>query len=215
MFEHLLEVNDAEYTPEISGGARAFVAEEDADVGALIDGKVQTRDWLEKVAGSLDDDVIATAQEQASRETFHTLTSGMTVDDQKKALSDVTTPAAVQHLVGMLTAYDWAFVERAKELRGYCVAKIVEETTHPDAKIRLRALDMLGKVTEIGLFTERIEVRKAELSDAELDEEIKKRTERYMGLLRKVEAAPALDVEVTEVPEVAVEAIPDEPDTDA
>ena len=211
MFEHLLEASDAEFTPEISGGGASFTPEKDADVGALINGKTATRDWLEKVAGSLDDEVITSAQEQASQHTFNALTSGMTAKDQKRALADVTTPAAVQHLVGMLTAYDWAFVERAKELRGYCVAKLVEETTHPDAKIRLRSLELLGKVTEIGLFTERIEVRQAELSDEALDEEIKKRTERYMGLLRKVEGTPALDVEVTEVPE----SVPDEPDTNA
>jgi hypothetical protein len=55
------------------------------------------------------------------------------------------------------------------------VAKILEETDHPDARIRLKALEMLGKVTEVGLFTERIEIKKTELSDVELDERIKQK----------------------------------------
>ena len=38
----------------------------------------------------------------------------------------------------MLALYDWDFVEQAKELRGFVVAKILEETSHPDARIRLR-----------------------------------------------------------------------------
>ena len=81
----------------------------------------------------------------------------------------------MQHLVGMLTAYDWAFVEQAKELRGYAVAQILEEVKHPDARIRLKALDMLGKVTEVALFTERVEVKKAQMSDVELETRIKEK----------------------------------------
>jgi hypothetical protein len=65
----------------------------------------------------------------------------------------------------MLTAYDWAFVEQAKELRGYAVAQILEEVKHPDARIRLKALQMLGTVTEVALFTERVEVKKETMSD--------------------------------------------------
>lgn len=209
-----MTADEATFTPELLSGEGSFTPEKTAEVAELIDGKTQTRDWLEKVAGSLDEEVLNSAQQDASQQTFTALTTGMSAEDQKKALSNVTTPAAVQHLVGMLTAYDWAFVERAKELRGYCVAKIVEETTHPDAKIRLRALDMLGKVSEVGLFTERIEVRRVEMSDTELDEEIKARTERYMGLLRKVDNAAAVDAEVVEVGSNA-EAESREPATDA
>jgi hypothetical protein len=89
----------------------------------------------------------------------------------------------VQHLVGMLSAYDWEFMEQAKELRGYAVSQILEETKHPDAKIRLKALDMLGKVTEVALFTERVEVRKTQLSDSDLDAKIKEKLNRFMGVI--------------------------------
>jgi hypothetical protein len=61
------------------------------------------------------------------------------------------------------------------------VAKIVKETDHPDARIRLKALDMLGKVTEVALFTERVEVKKTDLSDEELEKRIKEKLGRYMG----------------------------------
>lgn len=75
----------------------------------------------------------------------------------------------------MLTAYDWQFVERAQEIRGYAVAQLIEETKHPDAKIRLRALELLGKVTEVALFTERMEVRNTSVTDAELDRKIQEK----------------------------------------
>ena len=83
----------------------------------------------------------------------------------------------------MLTAYDWAFVEQAKELRGYAVSQILEETKHPDAKVRLKALEMLGKVTEVALFTNRVEVKSAEMTNTELDQKIKDKLNRFMGVL--------------------------------
>ena len=42
---------------------------------------------------------------------------------------------------------------------------------------------MLGKVTEIGLFTEKIEIKKEELSDSELDLRIKEKLNRFMGVV--------------------------------
>jgi hypothetical protein len=83
----------------------------------------------------------------------------------------------------MLSAYDWEFVEQAKNLRGMAVAKILEETNHPDARIRLKALDMLGRITEVALFTERIEVKKTDMADHEIDAKIKEKLNRFMGVV--------------------------------
>jgi hypothetical protein len=109
----------------------------------------------------------------------------------------------------MLTAYDWEFVEQAKELRGYAVSQILEETKHPDAKIRLKALDMLGRVTEVALFTDRVEVKKADLSDAEIEAKIKEKINRFMQVTDVIDVAESQDV-VDEAPQNN-EPTPDEP----
>jgi hypothetical protein len=143
----------------------------------------------------LDDEEIETkADAQAARKSFASLVTGQSMANTQAALTQITTPAAVQHLVGMLTAYDWQFMEQAKELRGYAVAKILEETTHPDAKVRLKALDMLGKVTEVALFTERITVKKEEVSDLELETRIKDKLNRFMQVVDVVDVADVADV---------------------
>ena len=46
---------------------------------------------------------------------------------------------------------------------------------------------MLGRVTEVALFTERVEVKKAELSDEEIEAKIKAKLGKYMGAI-EVEA---------------------------
>ena len=104
----------------------------------------------------------------------------MLPDKQRNALVAIKVPEAVRHLTGMLTAYDWEFVNQAKELRGYAVAQIMEETKHPDAKIRLKALEMLGRVTEVALFTERVEIKKTDMTDEEIDRRIKDKLSRFM-----------------------------------
>lgn len=170
MLEHLLDANPDDFLPS-----------ESASPIVEVDAKYATAQ-----ADEADDAVIEAAQLEAARNSFSQLVVGSSVKQQKEALASVDTPAAVKHLVGMLTAYDWAFVTQAKELRGYAVAQILEETKHPDARLRLKALELLGKVTEVALFTERHEVKQTGMSDAELDEELKHRLERYMALERDI-----------------------------
>ena len=88
----------------------------------------------------------------------------------------------------MVTAYQWRFIEQAEQLRSMSVAKIVKETDHPDARIRLKALEMLGKVTEVALFTDRVQIKTDEISDEELDAKIKEKLSRYMGAVDIVDA---------------------------
>jgi hypothetical protein len=53
---------------------------------------------------------------------------------------------------------------------------------------------MLGRVTEVGLFTERIEVKRSDLSDTEIDQKIKDKLNRFMGV---TDAALIEDIEVS------------------
>lgn len=168
-------LEDAQFTPD-----------REASAAQIVDGKVQTADWLKEL-GVDDDGTTDAAQTKAATDAFFAMTAPLDAEKQKQALANVEIPKAVQHLVGMLTAYDWAFVEQAKHIRGYCIASLLEEVKHPDAKIRLRALELLGKVTEVALFTERVEVKKTELSDAELQTEIDKRMGDYMRLMKVVD----------------------------
>jgi hypothetical protein len=47
---------------------------------------------------------------------------------------------------------------------------------------------MLGKVTEVALFTDRVEVKKTEMTDEELASKIKDKLSRYMGKVDIVDA---------------------------
>jgi hypothetical protein len=159
-----------------------------SSVGVL-DAKIQTKDWMQALGAVDSDALVSEIDTKSAREAFANIVSASPEEITHTALAHVKTPAAVQHLVGMLTAYDWEFVHQAKELRGYAVAKLVEETQSPNANIRLKALGLLGKVTEVGLFTDKIEVKKEEMSDSELEQRIKEKLNRFMHIVDVVDVS--------------------------
>jgi len=177
MLEHLVHFN-----PEVSPPGD-YTPLDEAGPDALLAAKVATTSWLEEIGAPPDDEIEAEVEKAHARKAFGALTTNTTTLEQTAAIAALKTPEAVRHLTGMLSAYDWEFIEQAKELRGYTVAKLVEETQNTNANIRLKALALLGKVTEVGLFTEKIEVKNAPASDAELDARIKEKLNRFMGVV--------------------------------
>lgn len=181
LFEDLVQFNP-EPTP--SGNFKPI---DEMGPATVLDAQVATADWLEEIGAPPDEDAHAEATQKLARAAFTAMITDSDEGTQRKALTTLKTPEAVRHITGMLAAYDWEFVEQAKELRGYAVAQIFEETKHPDAKIRLKALEMLGKVTEVALFTERVEVKKAEMSDHELEAKIKEKLNKFMKVVDVVD----------------------------
>ncbi len=214
MLEHLVQFN-----PEVSPPG-PLTALDDASAEELLSAKIATSDWLEEIGAPPDEEVDAQIEKAHARKAFSALTTQTDTLEQKAAITALKTPEAVRHITGMLTAYDWEFIEQAKELRGYTVAKIVEETTNTNPNIRLKALQLLGKVTEVGLFTEQIQVKTAPASDAELDARIKEKLGKFMGVIDVVdvytepekldtsgESGAEIDENVTDIGEN-----PDQPD---
>lgn len=201
MLDHLVH-----FTPEITN-PDGFKELSEATSEELLAAQIKTADWLQELGAAKDEEVTSELQKESARNAFGALTSAQPTDIQHQALSQLKTPAAVRHLTGMLTAYDWEFVEQAKELRGYTVAKLLDETQNPNPHVRLKALQLLGKVTEVGLFTEKIEVKKTDLSDAEIEQRIKEKLSRFMGVVDVVDLGGAEEAEtITNTTEETTEA---------
>lgn len=183
MLDHLVH-----FEPEVTS-REGFVKLDDASPEDVLSAQVATEQWLAEL-GVDDDETVANQQQtQAARKAFNTVTTNADTTEQKASLAELKTPAAVRHLTGMLAAYDWQFIEMAQQLRGYTVAKILEETKSPNANVRLKALIALGKVTEVGLFTEQIEVKKVEMTDAEVEQRIKDKLAKFMGVIDVVDVS--------------------------
>ena len=182
VLEHLITADPSKFVPELmSEPPKSFIPEQKAAPNDLVDAKMRTAQLLESLQVPSDTETSREAQKSAAQRAFQALTLSTDTQKQREALEKVETPDTVKHLVGMLTAYDWAFVEQAQEIRGYTVSGIMKETLHHDAKVRLKAFELLGKVTEIALFTERIEVTHKQISDEELEQQLRAKLEKFVG----------------------------------
>ena len=195
MLEHLVQ-----FEPDITS-LEDFRELDDVSSGDVLSAQVATTEWLKELGVTADEKINREAQTTAAREAFNVVTTNVADAEQKAKLLQLKTPEAVRHITGMLTAYDWEFVEMAKELRGYTVAKLFEETQSLNANIRLKALGLLGKVTEVGLFTDKIEVKKLDLTEEEIDKKLKEKLAKFMG----VQDAEYTDIEEIDTSEKPVE----------
>ena len=176
MFEHLID-----FDPPVEDRDGVTPVEKLAPTD-VVNAQIKTADWLKAMGAKDDEEIKKDVDVKAAREAFTALTTAAPIQEQHSAITQIQAPQAVRHLTGMLTAYDWEFVQQAKELRGYAVAKILEECEHPTASIRLKALALLGKVTEVGLFTDKIEVKKTDLTEAEIDAKLKEKLAKFMDV---------------------------------
>ena len=187
--EHLVTASAADYTPELTSGSD-FDPLENLTPAQTLSSQHKTSQWLSQFDED-DEETLTQAQEEKTVDAFNALTTRD--PNAKQKLLELDLPEEIKSAVGMVTAYQWKFVEQAESLRSMAVSHIVKEIQHPDARIRLKALEMLGKVTEVALFTDRIAVKSEEVTDEELDARIKEKLGRYMG------AVDIVDVE--EIPE--------------
>jgi hypothetical protein len=181
MLNHL-----ADFEPDVTDPGD-FKPLKKAQPNEVLSAQYATADWLEQLGVTPDEEIVDGLETSSAREAFQAMVTVTDNEKKKEALVELKTPLAVRQLTGMLTAYDWEFVQQAKELRGYTVAKILEETTSNNPNIRLKALALLGKVTEVGLFTEKIEIKKNDMSDSELETRIKEKLNRFMQVVDVVD----------------------------
>jgi len=90
-------------------------------------------------------------------------------------------PGAIVQIGNILDEYGMQVVANAMHLRHYVTNKLVIHSDDKDPKISLRALELLGKVTDVGLFTEKSEITVRH----ETDEDLRNKLRDKLHSLRK------------------------------
>ena len=106
----------------------------------------------------------------------------ITVDDKEEALSIFleqptaplapTTSGAAKALERLLKRFDYNLTNSTNKMRQYVMFKLFELAENDDPRLSIKAIEMLGKVSEIGLFSTKIEVSSADKPTAELESEL-------------------------------------------
>jgi hypothetical protein len=120
-----------------------------------------------------------TTPDDFDHEKAHTLTT-MYASDPATASSAVSTreagsltPASIVLAGSILDEFGQIVVRDAQRIRHLVTNKLLLESDNPDPRIRLKALDLLGKISDVGLFTEKREVTHVHKSTDELRHELR------------------------------------------
>jgi hypothetical protein len=92
-----------------------------------------------------------------------------------------STPGAARVLEKLLKKFDYNLPNSSNQMRQYLVYKLFDWAENEDPKVSLKAVEMLGKVSEIGLFTTKLEVSTSERPTEELESDLTKLM-KTMGL---------------------------------
>jgi hypothetical protein len=131
------------------------------------------------------------------------LGGNVTIDDEdrSKARNVATGNAPLQiteenagtliQLEAILSEYDKGLLNAATRLRSYVTNKLLLETIDEDAKVRIKALELLGKISNVGLFSERIDINVTHRTVEEIDNELDNVLEKFLGPVERVDTETA------------------------
>ena len=98
-----------------------------------------------------------------------------------------TPPGAILKLEALLNEFDHEFLGANRRITNYVTNRLLEESIDEDPRIRLKALELLGKRKGVNLFSDQIEVTLKEKPTTEIESELTLLLEKYMGNAEIVE----------------------------
>ena len=111
------------------------------------------------------------------------------------------TPASIRLTSNILEEFNHSVVESSKQLRNLVTNKLVIESENPDPRVRMRALELLGKISDVGLFTEKSEVTITHQTTDDLKEKLRGKLAKLVNPPPPIEDAviiPNEDLNVAE-----------------
>lgn len=85
------------------------------------------------------------------------------------------TPAVLRETNNILSEWGRSVVDSAVTVRHLVTNKLVTETENPDPRVRLKALELLGKISDVGLFVEKSEVTITHQTTDDLKEKLRRK----------------------------------------
>lgn len=135
--------------------------------------------------------------------------------DKPNTPRHITSPSEAAAAHAIIKQYDFTAFQDALQARNFITNKLVKLADCGDPKLELKALELLGKHSDIGLFTERSEITITHTTSEALERSIKERVKRLLNTdvsdvpARLIDELDDLEVKKAEAPvqETAQEAV--------
>ena len=159
----------------------SLTAEEAKDLHARAQAAFNTVEFL--TANGMQLPTITPADKKEARQQFF---------EAPTANKEISSAAAII-LKGMLDEYDVEVVRNAAQVRNYVKMRLLMLTGSDKESTQLKALELLGKMSDVGAFEVRIDINVTHRTTEELQAELASKLSSYMDGIIDVEAR-AIDV---------------------
>lgn len=97
------------------------------------------------------------------------------------------TPGTIINLEAILSEWDHEVLDAGRRLRNYVTNKLIMDSNDPDPRVRIKVLELLGKLNNVGLFSDKVEISVVNRSIDSIEQELAKTLELYMGRAAEVD----------------------------
>lgn len=132
---------------------------------------VNTANLIEELGGSID----------YSNEDLDKAAKLITGTDKPNVPKHVNDPAEAKAAAVLIRRFDFQAFADAQQARNFVTNKLIQIADCGDPKLELKALELLGKHSDIGLFTERSEITVHHTTSKALENSIKERVKRLLN----------------------------------
>jgi len=109
------------------------------------------------------------------------------------------TPASLLLTNSIIQEFGQSVVESSVQIRHLVTNKLLLETDNPDPRVRIRALELLGKISDVGLFAEKSEVTITHQSTDDLRERLRSKLTKLANPVAETDTPVIIDGEALDV----------------
>ena len=155
----------------------SFTPEEAKSLHEKAHAAFKTVEFLQE--NGMDDPLPTEADKKEARAVFF---------DTPSADPEIKTSGKAVMLKSLLSEYDLEIVRNAAQLRGYIKLKLLELSDQGKESTQLKALELLGKMSDVQAFAEHVEINVTHKTTEELQQTLAQKLSAYMKDIVDVEA---------------------------
>jgi len=116
------------------------------------------------------------------------------------------TPPSLVLVDSILQNFGHSIAESAVQIRHLVTNKLIEETENPDPRVRIRALELLGKISDVGLFSEKTEITITHQTTDDIKERLRAKLTKLVNPGQEQNQDDVVDAVVIDDEEIDVDA---------
>lgn len=152
-----------------------------ADLKQRVDAACATAQFLIEHGAEYPQPTKQDKEEAARLATAHALDEAKASRENDNKVLTREPPQVIMYAKAILDEYGHKVADSSAQIRHTVTTKLIEMTENADPKVRLKALELLGKISDVGLFSEKTEITVTHQTSDELKEKLRTKLEKLIN----------------------------------